>query len=117
HIHSNYSLLEGVITLDEIIERAICYNLPAIALTDTNAMYGLISFYKKAKEKGIKPILGAYIDEPERIGHAELACLPDRQVSVSKGVSETLKRVQGDTRKTYALFLAKNFEGYSDICR
>ena len=57
HIHSNYSLLEGVITLDEIIEKAVNYNLPAIALTDTNGMYGLISFYKKALEKNIKPIL------------------------------------------------------------
>jgi DNA polymerase III alpha subunit len=108
HIHSNYSLLEGVITLDEIIEKAISYNLPAITLTDTNGMYGLISFYKKAKEKGIKPILGTYIDEPENNSHAEL-------VSASKSLSETLNQVQGDT--IYAIFLAKNFDGYSDICR
>lgn len=86
HIHSYYSLLEGVISPDDIIDRAISYNLDAIALTDTNAMHGLIPFYKKANEKGIKPILGTYIDEPSN-------------------------------KKIYTLFLAKNFEGYSDICR
>lgn len=109
HIHSNYSLLEGVITLDEIIEKAVNYNLPAIALTDTNGMYGLISFYKKALEKNIKPILGTYIDEPERNSHPEF-------ISGSKAV-KSLKQVQGDKMKIYALFLAKNFDGYSDICR
>jgi DNA polymerase III alpha subunit len=125
HIHSNYSLLEGVITLDEIIEKTVNYNLPAVALTDTNGMYGLISFYKKALEKNIKPILGTYIDEPENLvnsnGHAELACLPVRQVSASHGVKrshkETLRYAQSDRKKIYALFLAKNFDGYSDICR
>jgi len=66
HVHSNYSLLEGVITIDEIIDKALSYQLDAVALTDTNAMYGLVSFYKKAKEKNIKPILGAYIDEPRQ---------------------------------------------------
>jgi len=109
HIHSNYSLLEGVITIDEIIEKALNYQLPAVALTDTNGMYGLISFYKKALEKGIKPILGTYIDEPEGNSHPEF-------ISGSKAV-KTLKQVQGDKMKIYALFLARNFEGYSDICR
>ena len=65
HVHSNYSLLEGVITIDEILEKAVSYGLNSVALTDTNGMYGLVSFYKKAKERGIKPILGTYIDEPE----------------------------------------------------
>ena len=99
HIHSNYSLLEGVITLDEIIEKAISYNLPAITLTDTNGMYGLISFYKKAKENGIKPILGTYIDEP------------------TKETPLSFIRRGAGGEVTYAIFLAKNFDGYSDICR
>ena len=64
HVHSNYSLLEGVITIDEILGKSINYGLNSITLTDTNGMYGLVSFYKKAKERGINPILGTYIDEP-----------------------------------------------------
>ncbi|MGD8306148.1 MAG: PHP domain-containing protein [Ignavibacteria bacterium] len=86
HVHSNYSLLEGVIMIDEILEKAVSYGISSIALTDTNGMYGLVSFYKKAKEREINPILGAYIDEPGR-------------------------------KNVYALFLAKNFDGYTDICR
>ncbi len=86
HVHSNYSLLQGVITIDEILEKAVIYGLNSIALTDTNGMYGLVSFYKKAIEKKVNPLLGTYIDEPER-------------------------------KNIYALFLAKNFDGYSDICK
>jgi DNA polymerase III alpha subunit len=85
-VHSYYSLLEGVCSLEDIISRAVEYQLDAVALTDTNAMHGLISFYKNATEKNIKPILGAYIDEPS-------------------------------DKSLYAVFLAKNFEGYSDLCR
>jgi DNA polymerase III alpha subunit len=132
HIHSNYSLLEGVITLDEIIEKAVNYNLPAIALTDTNGMYGLISFYKKAIEKGIKPILGTYVDEPDNSGTV-ISTIPalsgeekspkmDKEISPPINLSaDRQDRGRNDKtqnrKKIYALFLAKNFDGYSDICR
>lgn len=115
HIHSNYSLLEGVITLDEIIEKAVSYNLPAVALTDTNGMYGLISFYKKAKENGIKPILGAYIDEPD--GNSYQPETNFHQTSSIKHHILKENKNHKTPKKTYALFLAKNFDGYSDICR
>ena len=81
HVHSNYSLLEGVITIDEILEKAVSYGISSVALTDTNGMYGLVSFYKKAKEIGINPILGTYIDEPEQNGHAELVCFRNNKFS------------------------------------
>ncbi len=64
HIHSYYSFLQGTIPVDSLIEKAKEYALPAIALTDTNGMYGLIEFMKKAKEANIKPIPGAFIDDP-----------------------------------------------------
>jgi DNA polymerase III alpha subunit len=86
HVHSNHSLLQGVITIDDIVAKAVEYNLEAAALTDTNTMSGLISFFKKSVENGIKPILGTCIDDP-------------------------------DDKNIYALFLAKNIQGYSDICR
>ena len=53
NVHSNYSLLQGIITTDELVNKAAEYNLEAIALTDTNSMAGLITFFKKAKEAGI----------------------------------------------------------------
>ncbi len=64
HIHSNYSLLTGTITVDKITESVKKCGLKAAALTDYNGMYGLIKFAKKCFDEGIKPILGAVIDDP-----------------------------------------------------
>lgn len=86
HIHSYYTFLQGTIPIDSLIQKAKEYALPALALTDTNGMYGLIEFMKKAKEANIKPIPGTLIDDPS-----------DKNV--------------------YAIFLAMNRNGYSDLCR
>ena len=58
---SHYSILESSIKLDDLISRAVEDNMPAIALTDTNNLFGAMEFTKKALEKKIKPILGATI--------------------------------------------------------
>src|SRR3989339_142967 len=65
HTHSNYSILQGAVTVDNLVTKAKEFNLPSLALTDTNGMYGLISFAKMSIENGIKPIFGAYVDDPE----------------------------------------------------
>jgi len=64
HIHSNYSLLKGAIPIEELISFAKKDGNNYVALTDTNAMYGLIQFAKLAHEENIKPILGSLIDDP-----------------------------------------------------
>jgi DNA-directed DNA polymerase III PolC len=64
HAHSNYSLLEGTITIDNLISFAKNNGSNFVSLADTNGMYGLIQLAKRAKENKIKPVLGAYIDEP-----------------------------------------------------
>jgi DNA-directed DNA polymerase III PolC len=64
HTHSNYSFLTGAVRIEELIAYAKKFNMPAIALTDTNGMYGLIDFAKLAQEEGIKPILGVYLNDP-----------------------------------------------------
>jgi len=64
HSHSCYSLLQGTIRLDDLISAAKSLGSDYCALTDTNNMYGLIQFTKKALGAGIKPILGAFIDDP-----------------------------------------------------
>lgn len=86
HIHSNFSMLQGVASIDGLIEKAKLHQLPSLALTDTNGMYGLISFFKKAREENIKPLLGTYIDEPNE-------------------------------RNIYAIFIAKNQQGFSELCK
>lgn len=65
HAHSNYSLLEASIQIEELVDFAVKCGAPFVSLTDTNAMYGLIQFAKIAAEKNITPILGAYIDDPK----------------------------------------------------
>lgn len=65
HAHSNYSLLEGTIPIEELVTFAKKSGSQFVALTDTNAMYGLIQFYKIAKENNIKPLPGAWIDDPK----------------------------------------------------
>ena len=66
HVHSCYSLLKGTFDLKTLISKAKENNLKSIALTDYNAVYGLVQFYKLAKEESIKPVLGVYIDNPEK---------------------------------------------------
>ncbi len=58
HVHSEYSLLDGLSRIDHLVTRAKELNQPAIALTDHGAMYGTIPFYRAAKKAGIKPIIG-----------------------------------------------------------
>ncbi len=64
HIHSYYSMMQGTASIQSLIEKAKSFGLRAMALTDTNGMYGLIEFAKKAKEENIKSILGTFIDDP-----------------------------------------------------
>ncbi len=58
HLHSHYSLLDGLSKIDEIIERIKELGMNAVALTDHGNLYGAIEFYQKAKKEGVKPILG-----------------------------------------------------------
>ncbi len=68
HLHSQYSLLDGAITIDSLVKQAKKFNMPAIALTDHGNMHGFVEFYMKAKKEGIKPLLGVecYITDGDR---------------------------------------------------
>lgn len=63
HVHSHYSLLDGLAKIDELVKRAAELEMNALALTDHGNLYGAIEFYQKARKAGIKPIIGmeAYI--------------------------------------------------------
>src|SRR3990172_5040854 len=58
HTHSAFSLLEGTFSIPQLLFRLGDLQIPVIALTDTNAFYGAISFYQCAKQVGVKPIIG-----------------------------------------------------------
>ncbi len=63
HVHSHYSLLDGLAQIDPLLDRVKELGMEAIALTDHGNLYGAIEFYKKAKAREVKPILGveAYV--------------------------------------------------------
>ena len=63
HVHSEFSLLDGLSRLPELTRRVAELGMPAVALTDHGALYGAIEFYEAANAAGIKPILGveAYV--------------------------------------------------------
>ena len=58
HLHSQYSLLDGAIKIPPLFERARSLGMPAVALTDHGNLFGVVEFYEKARECGIKPIIG-----------------------------------------------------------
>jgi len=61
HLHTEYSLLDGACRLDRLVDKAHDLKFPALAITDHGAMHGVIDFYKTAREKGIKPIVGCEV--------------------------------------------------------
>ena len=69
HVHSEYSLLDGACKINDLVDKAIQFRMPALALTDHGNMFGSIEFYEAAKSKGIKPIIGyeAYVAQNSRL--------------------------------------------------
>ena len=68
HVHSQYSLLDGAIRFEDLFEKAREFRMDALALTDHGNMFGVIEFYQKAIQHGIKPIVGceAYVAPTDR---------------------------------------------------
>ncbi|MDX2494617.1 MAG: DNA polymerase III subunit alpha [Desulfuromusa sp.] len=98
HLHSQYSLLDGAIKLDQLVARAKEFKMPAIAVTDHGNMFGAIEFYSKAMSAGIKPIVGC-------------------EVYVAPGSRFTKGNARGSSEASYHLvLLCMNQTGYKNIC-
>ena len=61
-VHSAFSLLEGALPIDRIIEFAVADNAPAVAIADTGNLFGALDFAQKAVKAGIQPIIGCQLD-------------------------------------------------------
>lgn len=97
HVHSHYSLLDGLPKIDELLNYAKKLGMDSLAITDHGVLYGGIEFYKKAIEKGIKPIIGS-------------------EVYVAlEGMDQ--KRPNIDDKKYHLILLAKNEEGYKNLVK
>ena len=96
HVHSHYSLLDGLAKIEDLVGKAAEDGMPALALTDHGVMYGAIEFYQRCKKAGIKPIVGVegYIAE------------------------NGLRNKSAATEKRYhVILLAKNEQGYRNLIR
>jgi len=69
HLHTEYSLVNGMIRIPHLIEQTLQNQMPAVAITDICNLYGAVKFYNKAMAQGIKPIIGAdvYITNHDKI--------------------------------------------------
>ena len=77
HLHSEYSLADSTIRIDELVKRCASLSQPAVALTDLDNLFALVKFYKAAEGAGIKPIVGADIglaDGNENAARMTLLC-------------------------------------------
>ncbi|MBM4129168.1 MAG: PHP domain-containing protein, partial [Nitrospira sp.] len=61
HLHTEYSLLDGAIRIEELVEQATAFRMPAVAITDHGNLFGAVEFYTRATKAGLKAIIGCEI--------------------------------------------------------
>ena len=98
HVHTEYSLLDGSCKIRELVARAKELGMDSLAVTDHGVMYGVIDFYKAAREVGIKPILGC-------------------EVYVAPGSRFDRENVNGEDRYYHLVLLAENDQGYQNLMK
>jgi DNA polymerase III subunit alpha len=69
HVHTQYSLLDGAVKVKDLVKRVAAAGMGSVAVTDHGNMFGAITFYKAAKEAGVRPVLGCELDVAGRDGH------------------------------------------------
>lgn len=76
HLHSEYSLIDSIISIKPLVEKIKALNMPAVAITDACNIFAAVKFYKACVSAGIKPIIGAdvYIKQNEEISALTLLC-------------------------------------------
>ncbi|MBI5894223.1 MAG: DNA polymerase III subunit alpha [Deltaproteobacteria bacterium] len=102
HLHTQYSLLDGAIRLDDLFQKAREYKMPALAMTDHGNMFGAVEFYTKAQKAGIKPIIGCevYVAPNSRLDKAA----PSGKGSIKDS-------------SFHLVLLIKNAIGYKNLCK
>ncbi|WP_130807687.1 DNA polymerase III subunit alpha [Senegalia massiliensis] len=97
HLHTEYSLLDGASRLDKLMDRVEQLGMDSVAITDHGVMYGVVDFYKKAKKRDIKPIIGC-------------------EVYISKGDYRRKDRDK-DKSQYHLVLLAENNTGYRNLIK
>jgi DNA polymerase III subunit alpha len=97
HVHTQYSLLDGAIRIEPLLQRVKAYGMDSVAITDHGTMFGAVEFYEKALKSGIKPVIGC-----------ECYIAP-------RSIAE--KTVQDNKGLSHIILLAENMEGYRNLCK
>lgn len=97
HVHSEYSLLDGMCRVKELPKRAKELGMDSIAITDHGVMFGAVNFYKECKAQGVKPIIGC-----------EVYVAPRSRTDKQSGI---------DDRYAHLILLAKNQKGYENLIK
>jgi error-prone DNA polymerase len=97
HCHSSFSLLDGASHPEEIVARAARLGMPALALTDHDAVYGAMRFIRAAREQGVRPILGA-----------ELTIASDEQPGVNHHLTLLVEKAAGWHNLCYLISRARH---------
>lgn len=95
HLHTEYSLLDGACRINSLMDRVKELGQDSVAITDHGVMYGVVDFYKAAKEKGIKPIIGCECYVAPRSRHNKVHGL--------------------DSQRYHLVLLCKNNLGYQNL--
>ena len=97
HVHSEYSLLDGACRIEPMLDKIKSMGQTSVALTDHGVMYGVVDFYKAAKARGIKPIIGC-----------EVYVAPRSRFDKVHGI---------DSERYHLILLCKNNTGYKNLIK
>jgi DNA polymerase-3 subunit alpha len=98
HLHTQFSLLDGMARTDDLAERAVALGMPAVAMTDHGNLYGAIKFYKSCKKAGIKAILGC-------------------EIYLAPAGMDEKREIIGRKRATHLTLLAETNEGWDNLSK
>lgn len=98
HVHTHYSLLDGLAKIDDILDRAKELGMDSLAITDHGVLYGGVEFFIKAKERGIKPIIGC-------------------EMYLTAGDYKSKNNTLEDRTRHHLILLAKNEAGYKNLMK
>lgn len=98
HVHSCYSLLDGLAKIDDLLDRTKELGMDSLAITDHGVLYGAVEFFIKAKEKGIKPIIGC-------------------EMYVAPGGLQNKNNTAIDKTRNHLILLVKDEIGYKNLMK
>jgi DNA polymerase-3 subunit alpha len=104
HVHTQYSLLQGAIHVENLFERVTQLGMTAVAMTDLHNLFGAVDFYLSAKKAGVKPILGC-----------EVIYAPMGRNSIQQ--AQSLGQNSAGARYHHLVLLCKSLEGYQNLCQ